>query len=524
MIEITIFASSSIQGRELEKALLSSDKDSIKQHIVSLLEKEYNAVFEVYIRSIHSEAPEYEFHRAVLYSDIVIFDGSIEDEGIELGENYACIPHAPYLMDNVIVVSRTELPINFIPNAFQTNVTPIGEESDEERKTNSHKHYSNEVIIEWLKGCLTKMFAEKRIPRNSDYKIAKELLVDAQTILAYANKIYSLTEKYKKNRYEHTAFISYRSYYGTHESNGYSVQKLKDYILDYHRKNNHDEEWKVLYYTSDSLAQDCLTEYRRWGLMEYVNYIFKHVDEVWIFNTHDTTYGPSYWDSWFTQGEFISLMNLKQYLPHCCPIIMMFDSSTGQVEELKKLPKIQGIFKNELSTILANSDIVYGDIAAYKDTCLLKHLWKDIPIWKRIQLIIYAQFKFRTNLKKLLSSHSYDLDFFSNRIFSCPTCLKKEFNIDSFKSDAFIKNFINIFSHDAEMQAYNNKRGYFALTEEEFVKVLLSNRIVKCPNCGKEFEISLSDQCFYIWERNLPPFTGQHRYIDKVQAYNINEY
>lgn len=36
MIEITIFASSSIQGRGLEKALLSSDNDSIKQHIVSL--------------------------------------------------------------------------------------------------------------------------------------------------------------------------------------------------------------------------------------------------------------------------------------------------------------------------------------------------------------------------------------------------------------------------------------------------------------------------------------------------------
>lgn len=153
MIEITIFVSSSIQGRGLEMALLSSDKDSIKQ-------QEYNAVFEVYIRSIHSEAPKYEFHRSVLYSDIVIFDGSIEDEGIELGENYACIPYAPYLMDNVIVVSITKIPINFIPNAFQTNITSIGEESEEERKINSTKHYPNEEIIEWLNGFSTRMFVE----------------------------------------------------------------------------------------------------------------------------------------------------------------------------------------------------------------------------------------------------------------------------------------------------------------------------------------------------------------------------
>lgn len=56
---------------------------------------------------------------------------------------------------------------------------------------------------------------------------------------------------------------------------------------------------------------------------------------------------------------------------------MMFDSSTGQAEELKNLPKIQERLNNELSIILANSDMVYGDIAAYKNKCLLKTLMEQ---------------------------------------------------------------------------------------------------------------------------------------------------
>lgn len=517
-LEITLFASSSSEGKHLRETLLANSE--IKMHLKLQLDYKCGLGFDVEINSIHSDAPEYEFHRAVLYSDVVIFDGSLEEDGIILGENYASIPHAPYLMDNVIVVSRTELPINFILNAYQTNVTPIGEETENERKKNPQKKYSNEDIVEWLKGCLATMVEEGRLPRKPAYKVAKELLTDGKVILDNFNKIYSLTEGNKKNRYEHTAFISYRSYYGEHESNGYSVETLKEFIIEYHKKHNPNEKWRVMYYTSGSLAQDCLTEYRRWGLMEYVNYIFMQVDEVWIFNTHDTTYGPSYWDSWFTQGEFISLMNLKHYLPDCCPKIMIFDSSTGKEDELMYLPKISGSLKQELSITTANSDIVYGDISAYRSMCVLKQNWNNLPAWIRIKILCYYFKNSRVNIKKQLASHSYDRDFLTNRIFSCPDCLRKGNNIDSFRSKGFIWDFLNIYSSDSKLQEYNNKRGYFALTDEEF-KDALKSGIVTCPNCGKEFKIIESKQCFYIWERNIPPFDEEHKYIEKVQAYNI---
>lgn len=520
-IEIVLFTSSSLEGKRLEKMLLTSNSET-KKHLKSLLYHKCGTEVDVEVKSSHSHASEYEFHKAVLYSDVVIFDGSLEEDGIALGENYAGIPHAPYLMDNVIVVSRTELPINFIPNAYQTNVVPIGEETEEEREQNPQKRYTNEEIIEWLKGCLAKMIEEGRLPRKPEFKIAKELLTDSKTILNYFNKIYPLTEGNKKNRYEHTAFISYRSYYGEHKSNGYSIKELEKVILDYHKERHPTEMWRVMYYTSGSLAQDCLTEYRRWGLMEYVNYIFKQVDEVWVFNTHDTAYGPSYWDSWFTQGEFISLMNLKQNLSHCCPRIMMFDSSIGESKELTDLPKIPKDLKHELSMITANSDTVYGNISAYKRMCLLKQNWDFLSRWEKAKLIILSKIIYKTNLKKQLSSHSYDADFLSNRIFSCSNCLKKGNDINSFKSDDFIRDFLTIFSHNFETQSYNEKRGYFTLSDADFAAAL-NNGIVICPNCGKEFKISESEQHFYIWERNLPPFDVEHKFIDKVQAYNIKE-
>ena len=241
-IEITIFASSSLEGRELEKTFVGEE---LAQAITSLTVEKVGQCVDVEVKSIHSHASEYEFHKVVLYSDVVIFDGSLEEDGIALGENYACIPHAPYLMDNVIVVSRTELPINFIPNAYQTHVLPMGEETEEEREQNPQKRYTNEEIIEWLIGCLAKMIEEGRLPKKPEFKINKELLADSKTILNYFNKIYPLTEGNKKNRYEHTAFISYRSYYGEHKSNGYSIKELEKVILEYHKKNNKTEKRRV---------------------------------------------------------------------------------------------------------------------------------------------------------------------------------------------------------------------------------------------------------------------------------------
>lgn len=515
--DIALFTCSSLLGKQLEELLLMSNSE-IKKLLKTLLNHKNGTEVDVEINSIHSDAPEYEFHKAVLYSDVVIFDGSLEEDGIALGENYACIPHAPYLMDNVIVVSRTELPINFIPNAYQTNVVPIGEETEEERERNPQKLYTNEEIIKWLKGCLYTMIEEGRLPRKAEFKIAKEQLTDGNTILKCFNKIYPLTEGNNKNRYEHTAFISYRSYYGEHKSNGYSIKDLEKVILDYHKEHHPTEKWRVMFYASGSLAlaQDCPTEFHRWRLLTYIEYIIKQVDEVWIFNTHDLAYGPSYWDSWFTQGEILSLMNMKQYLPNSCPDVFMFDTTKKDYECIRELPALNKKSHKLLGTTMANTDSIYGDITAYQGASMLKENWQYLPKWMRWGLSLYIRLFFGTSLKKQLSSHSYDRSFGTNRIVTCPDCCKNGHNLDSFSDENFIEDFINI-----SALPQGNDYGVFTLGEEDFQSALAQGFVV-CPNCGKCLKVSELNQYYYIWERNASQ-SKEHSYIEKIQAYKIEE-
>ena len=354
----------------------------LEPFISELCKEKIGVVSCVSVKSLYPQKrfADLEFIRAELYSDLVIFDGSLEeDDCIKLGDNYACIRHACYLMDNVVVVSRTELPLNFIPNSFQTNVLPVGEELMESHQFYSDKICTNADIIRWLKKHLATLFQENRLPRKQQFKISKDSLsyedifTNPINIVECNDKIYSQTKHYLKNRYEHTAFISYRSYYYDNLCNGFNVKKLEQIILEYHKKINPNEAWKVLYYHSGSLTQDCLTEYRRWGLVNYIENIFKKVDEVWIFDTQQTTDGNSYWDSWFTQSEFISLMSIKESLPELCPNIIHFDAISGKFAPLTDLPQIPKELSKNLSVIMANSDIIYGDIVTFKRMCLLKY-------------------------------------------------------------------------------------------------------------------------------------------------------
>lgn len=537
-ISVSLFMSPSKDGIALEAQLI----ENITKYIESAL-KEANQLtnnqfqylsLEPVFRSIQRCASENEFLKAQLVDDLVIFDGALEDTGLKLGDNYSCTGHAPYLMDNVIVVSRTVLPINYIPTT--TNVSPIGEEEKIIEPTGqliSKKTFTNDEIGVWLIDTLSQWIADERIPRKNEFKRdlasieellnGKHLKKSAQQIVDELMDISEQTKIYLKNKYEHTAFISYRSHYAKNKSNGYSVEDLKKYILDYHKKQDPDENWNVLYYYQGTLAQDCMTEFRRWGLMSYVDNIFKKVPEVWIFNTHDTKYGPSYWDSWFTQGEIISLIMLHQELPELCPRIIEFDTSTGMHRKIEpqELPGIRDENKYYLDLITANSEILYGDYSALVGMQKIKRLTKNMfPIFQKFFLKTLSLL-FGYNLEKAFNSHAYDSSFMSNRIISCKDCLKKGFSIDSFADPVFIRNFMDISSVDPEKRKIIAQRGYFSLNESEFEESLKTGTVT-CPHCKSKFAIKLLDDSIFIWRHKFNnPAIDFDGFIEKVSLYQV---
>jgi hypothetical protein len=539
-VSVSLFTTPSKEGIALESQLkenISGYLDYALKKANQLTDNQFQYLsLEPVISSIKQCASENEFLKAQLEDDLVIFDGSLEDDGLKLGDNYSCTGHAPYLMDNVLVVSRTVLPINYIPNT--TNVPPVGEEvriTDHFGRLGLKKAYTNDVIGHWLTNTFCEWIIDGRLPRKSEYKRnlpPLEVLFDGKNdkkaVQWFVKELTDISEKtkiYSKNRYEHTAFISYRSYYAMNKSNGYSVEDLKKYILDYHKELNPDEKWNVLYYFQGTLAQDCMTEFRRWGLMTYVDNIFKDVLEVWILNTHDTQYGPSYWDSWFTQSEIISLIMLHQELPQYCPKIIEFDTATGMHREIKPkgLPKIKGDNKYYLDIITANSEIFYGDYSGLVGMQMIKEKMKEMSAEERKPMSKQLSKQLGFDIEKAFKSHSYDSSFMSSRIVSCKECLKKDYSFDSFADPDFIGNFYNIGSDDPKERKVIARRGYFSLNESEF-QTVLSTGIVKCPNCGKEFNIKEMDACIYIWRHKFKnPAIDFDGYIEKVKLYQITE-
>jgi hypothetical protein len=539
-ISVSLFTSPSKEGLALESQLrnnISYYLDSALKKANQLTDNRFSdlAINPVLI-NIRQCASDLEFSKAQLENDIVIFDGSLEDDGLKLGDNYSCTGHAPYLMDNVLVVSRTVLPINYIPN--ESNVPPVGEEeriTDHLGRRILKKNHTNEEICNWLTDIFCQWIITGRLPRKIEYKRNLppiEVLFngknDKKSVQLFVKELSDISEKTNgrpKNRYEHTAFISYRSYYAENKSNRYSVEDLKRYILDYHKVLNPDENWTVLYYSQGTLAQDCMTEFRRWGLMTYVDNIFKHVPEVWIFNTNDTQYGPSYWDSWFTQSEFVSLIMLHQELPEFCPRIIEFYTSTGIHREIRvnELPEIKGENKYYLDIITANSEILYGDYSGLVGMQFIKEKMKEMSQDERKLLLKKLSKQFGFDAEKAFKSRSYDSSFMSIRIVSCKFCLSKGNSFDSFTDPDFIQNFTNIGSDDTKERKNIARRGYFSLNESEF-NAALEVGIVKCPNCGNEFLLEGTNDCIYIWRHKFNnPAIDFDGYIEKVTLYHITE-
>ena len=118
--------------------------------------------------------------KAAFNNEIVIVDGSLEqneytDENIHnFGSNYECLTPAVMSMDNILILSRTQIPLNFTP--MRTNVKKLGVMEDKFNPANSGKkgyqlEYTNQQIVDWLKVEITNMANSGRLKRNPELKL-----------------------------------------------------------------------------------------------------------------------------------------------------------------------------------------------------------------------------------------------------------------------------------------------------------------------------------------------------------------
>ena len=104
-------------------------------------------------------------------------------------------------LDNVLILSRTQIPLNFTP--LRSNVRRMGQYEDEVNEDNEERkgyqlEYSNSQIISWLKKELIVMNEANRLVRDIN------LLLNIDN---YSKRIEELVRKQKEIFEENTKFI-----------------------------------------------------------------------------------------------------------------------------------------------------------------------------------------------------------------------------------------------------------------------------------------------------------------------------
>ena len=491
-----------------------------------------------------SESSAYQLLKAAFNNEIVIVDGSLEqneytDENIHnFGSNYECLTPAVMSMDNILILSRTQIPLNFTP--MRTNVKKLGVMEDKFNPANSDKRgyqleYTNQQIVDWLKVEITNMANSGRLKRNPELKLDIANISNTEELLSKQNEILGENIDFMKffnASSKKKCFISYRGcYYDRKKYNGkYDIEEVKKEIENYHNGN---AEITVL--AEGCLSNELMPEVRRWAFVCYIDRIIRECDEFWIFETkHQENDGEikevGYWDSWWCLGEILTLLRLKNDILQSGKIkVMIFDPDADELSKIREADislwhTITPEENKELARYYANSDFLE---AGYESVKKMRQMRKwprflrkfKFSIMKRLVYSQYAnavgddnfmdEYTFE-DFENSIFSHVYDKSFMENRILSCGRCIKTGASEAVVCDEKFIWKFLNINGeYTGKSMDMGSQVGSIIITPKEFNYIVkdekrLKNNLVKAGGavkCNKNHlsVIHSTNDCFYVW-------------------------
>lgn len=527
---------------------------------------------------------QYDMLKACMADDLVIFDASIElNEYGSWDSNYAAATANPCALDNILVVSRTRLPFNF--SVLRTNVPELGQtekdekgqpvagikdyriieqvksetkqmsmpikpstfdlsnipelgHNDKDDKSQPITLFENEIIVEWVKSEIRQMSKPfkpsesshtfpPRIPVNKDLKFNIPPFEQLGTV---DSSFFEIQEKKMLDSLDYMAakrkgaFISYRSYYYKQEYHGKTAQDLIRLIKDLHE----DQNYPVTIYAEGDIAFEFMTEQRRWFVESFVDRKMRTMDEIWIFETNDED-GYGYYDSWWTQGEIISLMYMKANGSRLPKIyVYYYDEQLGEMRYVQKdesfIPNLTKELNHELSQYFANAE------GANEGMENMRTLRSKSLLYKRLAHFAMKQMQKRymntETMNKVMDgndykafldsiySHVYDKSFTENRIVYCPSLIH-HYTIDDFHRPQFIRDFMHINSarDDGKYKDEIESRGFYSVSPQEMRKIEETGTW-QLPNSNDIKRIKkLSNPQFQWWPIRQGSFTGPNNVI-----------
>jgi len=500
-IKIAHFQNDSEKGRELSESIVK-EFNNIKLN---------GAITEV---KIVEKGNQFDFMQACLGDDVVIFDGSIEDEK---GSNYEAATAQATCMDHVLVVGRTKLPLNFFglrkgghPELIKSSTTAVD------------RAFMNDRIIEWLKININDL--SKDLPRSDEERL---LIPSFQEVSNYVNELNSVNKKIMErslNKYDNrdNIFVSYLSKYSGHFKGGQAFRgKYVEDLNQFIEEERHINISNICYFPPGSISGELMIEQRRWQIVSIIDRYIRLCKEFWIFET------PDYYDSWWTQAELASLAYIKYFTPESCPEIFICNVSEDGITYRKAdsnfIPVMNERHKSEMARFFSNSDpatVGYESVENMRKLSKLPRFlqWANFKALKiaangdlmgdTLMSDALGDLDFNRYLESV-NSYVYDRKFWEEYLITCPYCIEKNPRRNKYDLEKFL---------------YSKSQGINRLNESQFIEVVSSGEW-KCAKCGKAFNLVEEKNFNYIWwpVRLGKASSPDGSYIERRKLYSIVE-
>ncbi len=405
---------------------------------------------------------------ACLYSDIFIFDGSIEDG---LFNQYQFAYEVMKHLDHVLIVSRTELPYNF--EGKRKGGAPswikIGEDLKELDGV-TEPAQANTHILRWLGYTLKQL----ELPRSN--KPAET--VSVTNCIEIITQMMDESDKRMKVLEKSSLFISYLS-------RDYEILKEHFQQIEEHtglpKENFH-------YFAPGKVATEFMTEQRRWEIVSITDREIHKCTSILIFQT------DGYYRSWWTMGELISISYRFQECWDECPTVYIAKGSPNgkgnykfiwkvlntPEQKQKFFPSINERQKRRLARRFVNSD---PNEAAYElDGKTTRQSELPLVLKAPVSIIkgtaIYWAQKnnmfgkmlgddtLTDNISyawKSMNSHTYTKEFRTKRIVECKYCRE---NASNLTVDNFIQLDMPYVYHVDDEELEESKDGTLLITRK----------------------------------------------------------
>ncbi len=451
--------------------------------------------------------------------DIIIFDGTIENDAELNNAKYDFLDPSILLRDNFFVVTRNTLPMNIVPPhsnlnqfvALRNSMYQIDKNRFEDSTIDGT--ISNEVIADWIRQEIKKF-----VTTHEDYHRPKTALDVFENL---KNDVSAVMDQHTQSHKKHI-FVSFRGRYQTEEYYGFNIGGVKDWIKNTYHNRDKDEWDDPFTYDSGALTSELMPEQRLWTVQSIISSKIQECDEFWIFETLQERDNSgniihySYWDSWWCVAEVMEVlqMHTRKLLSKKFKLHIFNPTLPDKHEEIKleDLPKLTAFEERELMRLKCEGNIersnlhLRDDKRGFRDASwIMKKLrYKVLKVqWNQISQMYGEDISIPFDqYVEDVNCRVYDDAFLKQRIYMDSESMEIGRTREDVLKEGYCKHFLNLVGTYKDTPQYE---GIYITTTEELEYSLKHNLpiFVKKKEGGKMLQKKLKveeyGKMFFFW-------------------------